>query len=1266
MRWTTGLLAAVAALFALLLGATAAPAATVTNERPLLFSFDGSDTPAGKFSFPRSVEIDQANGLVYVVDRGNNVLDKFNLAGVAQSFSSTGSASLSPGFAGGLALNDRADVAVDNSATNPGRIYLIRENGPAKAFSPAGSSLWELNPSVFGATTFCGVAVDTAGHPWIADASNKVAREYASTGSPPAETGSVSVTSGNPCRLDVDASGNLYVNRNFGGVDKYEAGVKGPTIDATASNGVTVDQSGASGHIFTIHNANFNEYEANGTLVKTFGVPGARIGSGNGVAYDKGTDRVYVADSNANAIEVYGPAASGTVPDATTEAASAIEVTKATANGKANPLSLPASSYRFEYKEGTGSSWATAKSTASTSLPVETNEIAVSKAITGLKGNTTYQTRLATTNDENGLTVYSTPVNFKTATAAAAPAVTIAAPSSITTTSAHVSGTVDPKEDQTTWRVQKSTDPACVSGFSNEATQTIPSETAGTANVEFNLANLLPNQHYCVRISATNSAGTTNSEAKEFMTPVAAPTQVLTAFAAPRTDTSARLNGYVNPEGAPITYHFDYSEDGGSTWIPLPDDEDTSNARRQIVVASELTGLDPQTTYSYRFTAQNDGGTVQTAAAAFETRSTAEMQLPQRGIELVNPPNKGNQNIAAETTNRPTIVSSDGNRVVWKVYAGAPDGTTGTEVNFLSTHTPSGWQTHAIAPPPAQQVGEGGDAYKFNAATPDLRHFIMRAEVTDLLNEGPPTFVRLDDQQNQDVLQAFPNTQAGQTYENADITDDGAHVILANYNTEQLEEVSSEPHEVVSIMPDGQPAECGVKSGNFFGFAGGAGNGTTGEQFRFPDYHRMATTDASRVYFQASPNGGSCTASIGHWQALYYRDRNTGQTVEIDPGTASQSPALVRATPDGRSVIFVTNTAHSPEDENASRDVYRWDADGDHYTCITCVANGGGAVVGRVLVSDDFSHVYFSASQQLIPGRGPGVYSVSGAELNYVGPVGAWLGTGAELGAQLSSDGNVLIFRTSHSGGNTEITADEQAAECKVIGNQGVGIEKQPGCQAIMRYEDSTNSLECLSCRPHGVTTDDVGEENEIAAMSADGQTVAFVTHEPLLPQDINNTYDVYEWHNGAIRLITDGETPYPATGVGVKPRVFGMSDSGNDLFFTVIQPGLTGYEEDELSNLYDARVGGGFPRPTEAVHCSEEACQGPLAPPPPMQSVGSSKFSGSGNQPAVRKGRCAAKRGKARRRCAHKKHHKKHKRHQRKKRSAKRHAGHLSDRGNK
>src|SRR5262249_39317449 len=149
--------------------------------------------------------------------------------------------------------------------------------------------------------------------------------------------------------------------------------------------------------------------------------------------------------------------------------------------------------------------------------------------------------------------------------------------------------------------------------------------------------------------------------------PALPPSEVSTAFAAPRTDTSARINGRVNPEGsADFKYQFEWSEDG-STWTQLPIREASTDSTEPVVVSDELTGLEPDTTSHYRLAfAENETppATLGGQEKTFTTRTTAEMALPERGIEMVNNPDTGNQSIFMQLGRTLPYISPDGNRAL--------------------------------------------------------------------------------------------------------------------------------------------------------------------------------------------------------------------------------------------------------------------------------------------------------------------------------------------------------------------------------------------------------------------------------------------------------------------------------------------------------------------------------------------------------------------------------------------------------------------------
>ncbi len=719
------------------------------------------------------------------------------------------------------------------------------------------------------------------------------------------------------------------------------------------------------------------------------------------------------------------------------------------------------------------------------------------------------------------------------------------------------------------------------------------------------------------------AADTGNGRIAVFVPHALPPSQAETAFAAPRTDTGARLNGYVDPEGETLTYRFEYSEDGGGTWITLPDQEDDSEARKQIVVGEQLSNLTPDTTYLYRFSAENPAGAApQGAEKSFTTRTSAEMQLPQRGVELVNTPEKGNQHVffPGFPSGDGSSITADGNRLVWTVAGGAPGGTSGTFNAFLATRGSSGWRSTPLVPPASEQVGGGKLKYRPEFASPDFTHFIFRTEEPGLPGTGQPpsTYVRLDDHQHQEVLAHFDvNTFSTPI----DATSDTAHVLHTAEDANVLEDIGSGTPEVVGLMPapNESPPACGIHFGTeFAGFQESA--------YAYPGYHWIATTDASRAYFQTK--GEDCEGPEG----LYVRNRTAGTTTKIAP-----SAAFIRATADGRSAFFTTSEALAGDDGNSDRDVYEW-TEGEGLTCLTCIVADANleSPPGNVRVSDDFSHIYFLSRSQLVPGMGKqgdsNLYVVSGGALRFVADPNDALIMKEAGQMQMSTDGNVMLFLSREP-----LTADRVASSCT---NSEEGPHR---CRELYRYDDRDGSIECLSCLHDGTTSKDVFTENNGGLpfhISADGNTVAFTTAEPLVGRDINGDSDVYEWRTGALGLITDGETEF--AGAFAAPVVEGVDADGSNIFFLVADPGLTGYEQDGVDNVYDARVGGGFPRPVPVGHCSEESCQGPLSPVPPVPGAGSATSGGLGN---VHGGGCSRKRGRAKPRCArkHGRHHHPH-----------------------
>jgi hypothetical protein len=117
--------------------------------------------------------------------------------------------------------------------------------------------------------------------------------------------------------------------------------------------------------------------------------------------------------------------------------------------------------------------------------------------------------------------------------------------------------------------------------------------------------------------------------------------------------------------------------------------------------------------------------------------------------------------------------------------------------------------------------------------------------------------------------------------------------------------------------------------------------------------------------------------------------------------------------------------------------------------------------------------------------------------------------------------------------------------------------------------------------------------------LADDGSHVFFNSFDPLIPHDTNGIEDVYQWvapgvdgcaeDDGCVRLIS--------TGQDTRRSVFiDASEGGRDVFFRTaasIDP-----DDPGLVDIYDARVGGGFPHEKEGAGCVGDACQNVPEPP--------------------------------------------------------------------
>jgi hypothetical protein len=122
----------------------------------------------------------------------------------------------------------------------------------------------------------------------------------------------------------------------------------------------------------------------------------------------------------------------------------------------------------------------------------------------------------------------------------------------------------------------------------------------------------------------------------------------------------------------------------------------------------------------------------------------------------------------------------------------------------------------------------------------------------------------------------------------------------------------------------------------------------------------------------------------------------------------------------------------------------------------------------------------------------------------------------------------------------------------------------------------------------------------------SDRGQVFFETVDSLLPRDTNGRDDVYEYESGQLYLISSGVGESDA-------RFLDATPDGNNVFFATAEP-LLPRDVDATYDYYDARVEGGFPEAgSSEPGCDAGSCRVGAAP-PPVAAPGSTQVNGTGN----------------------------------------------------
>jgi hypothetical protein len=919
-------------------------------------------------------------------------------------------------------------------------------------------------------------------------------------------------------------------------------------------------------------------------------------------------------------------------PAVTIAAPSSISYTSAHVSGTVNPEGGPSNAaWHFEYTTEPSNEFAwtfafSAFGEITEGAATGTSPIPVEGTLEGLAQGTEYSVRLVAENELGANRVVTAePYPTFTTKAVAPAAVAISAPTSVTSTSAHFSGEINPEApagNPSAFDVNWSFE--CTPGCPGLTGGTIPADNS-THAIEDAASGLEPNTEYHVSLIATNVGGSAIAGPTSFTTEPLPP-RAQTLDAGSLRATSASLAARINPLNAPVTYQFEWGPDssyGNVTPVPAKSLSAADDAFH--VVTAPLTGLQPETVYHYRVVATNTQTSEVSLGAdsAFTTepaavpasgscpneasRNGVSSRLPDcRVYEWVTP---DSNNGALQQTQ--DVASADGNSFEY-ILTDAPDKAESASTSnvVIATRGPGGWSSQSLSPPLVSPI-TGFYGMQTISVSTDFSESVFGSDQPLAGSSSPSTatgpynaYLRHADGT------IVPMTKTGGfAFPGVDwATPDYKHIFFHSFGPPQL---PSDPvegniyefaHDELSLLGI-LPGEGQIPAPNGVVLAGKPSGSDSGEFILFTAIGYTNGSGESPLFLRKH---GQETVNVSAAQ----------RTTEPDPNPPAV-PNAVGITANGSTVLFtsrseLTNDANTGRTEGAENDqgndLYSYDVASGALSDLTVDGNPAdattGASVQRVYgFTRDASYIYFTAMGSLAPG------ALAGAENLYVEHEGSIQFIASDpairlLGEDLTHPEFYLTPDGRHAAfaSRTSLTGYDNR-------NPNTGTLEAEG----FKY-DYGHGLVCGSCRPSGAPpTGRVAfaegafyyAGNGVARyLSDDGTRMFFNSNDAVLPQASNGLENAYEYSHGEVHLLSLGDGSYPAILVAT-------SVSGDDAF--IVERGELTRGSGLLAAVYDARVGGeAASSPTP--ECVGESCQGQAGSAPTFGAPSSTLFSGAGN----------------------------------------------------
>jgi hypothetical protein len=441
---------------------------------------------------------------------------------------------------------------------------------------------------------------------------------------------------------------------------------------------------------------------------------------------------------------------------------------------------------------------------------------------------------------------------------------------------------------------------------------------------------------------------------------------------------------------------------------------------------------------------------------------------------------------------------------------------------------------------------------------------------------------------------------------------------------------------------------------------------------RSEDSYNAISSDGSTIYFTVAPRGCENGEEIGEGpprRELYARrDGGTPSAETVDISEPSKSDCALcetfeteperrfrgifqGASSDGSKVFFLSRQALLPGSEEGVLALYEFDFSALGGQRVSLVAPHAASGGGVMRVSEDGSHVYFvstevlatnpdAKNEQATPGAdNMYVLDTNTSAVTFVATLSEtdredWKeADGREVEA--TPDGRFITFSSFN-----DLTPDAHGVEVRQLyrydavtgslirvsigengfadnGNMGNFVMQAPEFGSHVRTASRATAMSWAGSQEGrriffgGSAALTKYASNEVCVHETGGECVALAQN-------------IYEWEQegdgscpsgqsaGCVFLISDGKDHHAITN-GSAVAMIGASPTGDDVFFTTADP-LGPQDTDTQSDLYDARVEGGFATEAPPPPCGGAGCEGPASTSPTFSTPASELLSGPGN----------------------------------------------------